>query len=65
MEWKPGARQLNKLLVERLIAINLFLLTPSAVAEKQFLVDLIIKGDYILTMNNDYQIIKNGAVAVN
>ncbi len=65
MEWKPGARQLNKLLVERLIAINLFLLTPSAVAEKQFLVDLIIKGDYIVTMNDDYQIIQNGAVAVN
>ncbi|MCS5573574.1 MAG: amidohydrolase family protein, partial [Pseudomonadales bacterium] len=55
---------MTKPVIKWLITLSLCLLNPEAIAEDRSSIDLIIKGDYIVTMNDADQIIRHGAVAV-
>ena len=55
---------MKKLSIKRLITLTLCLLNLEAIAENRRSIDLIVKGDYIVTMNDAYQIIQKGAVAI-
>ena len=55
---------MTKTVIKWLITLSLCLLNPEAIAEDRSSIDLIIKGDYVVAMNDADQIIRQGAVAV-
>ena len=55
---------MKKYSIKGLITLTLCLLNLGAIAENRRSIDFIVKGDYVVTMNDAHQIIQNGAVAI-